>query len=51
MSENRGNRREVVGVVISDKMDKTITVRIAYTAQHPVFKKTIKKFTKFKAHD
>lgn len=39
------------GNVISDKMDKTVVVAVTRTTQHPVYKKTIKKIVKFKAHD
>jgi len=39
------------GVVVSDKMDKTVVVAVTRLTQHPVYKKTIKKITKFKAHD
>lgn len=43
--------RERIGVVLSDKMNKTIVVKVERTTAHPIFKKTIKKFAKFKAHD
>jgi small subunit ribosomal protein S17 len=39
------------GEVISDKMDKTVVVAVTRTFQHPLYKKTVKKITKFKAHD
>ncbi len=39
------------GQVVSDKMEKTVVVAVTRTFQHPVYKKTIKKITKFKAHD
>lgn len=39
------------GKVISDKMDKTVVVAIERLTQHPQYKKTIRKITKFKAHD
>jgi len=39
------------GNVVSDKMDKTVVVAVTRITQHPVYKKTIKKITKFKAHD
>ncbi len=39
------------GDVISDKMDKTVVVAVTRLTQHPLYKKTIKKITKFKAHD
>ncbi len=39
------------GEVISDRMDKTVVVAVKRLSQHPVYKKTIKKVTKFKAHN
>ncbi len=39
------------GKVVSDKMDKTVVVAVTRTFQHPLYKKTVKKITKFKAHD
>ncbi len=47
----RNNRKERVGIVVSDKMDKTIVVAIKDKAKHPLYKKTINKTTKLKAHD
>ena len=48
---DRNLRKEYVGKVISDKMDKTIVVEIRTTREHPKYKKRIKYSTKFKAHD
>jgi small subunit ribosomal protein S17 len=39
------------GKVISNKMDKTVVVAVTRTYQHSVYKKTVKKVSKFKAHD
>lgn len=39
------------GNVVSDKMDKTVVVAVTRTFQHPLYKKTVRKITKFKAHD
>jgi small subunit ribosomal protein S17 len=39
------------GEVISSKMDKTVVVAVTRLFQHPVYKKTVKRVTKFKAHD
>lgn len=39
------------GEVVSDKMDKTITVKVYRTLKHPLIGKTIKRFKKYKAHD
>jgi len=50
MSE-RGNRKTLVGVVISDKMDKTVVVKVDQLVKHPVYNKYIKRSTKYKAHD
>lgn len=52
MSENeRAFRKTRVGTVVSDKMDKTIVVAIEDSVQHKLYKKTIKRTTKLKAHD
>ncbi|MBN2366783.1 MAG: 30S ribosomal protein S17 [Calditrichaeota bacterium] len=47
----RGNRKTRIGVVVSDKMDKTAVVAVERVVQHPVYKKFIKRTTKFKVHD
>jgi small subunit ribosomal protein S17 len=47
----RGNRKTRVGVVSSSKMDKTIVVEITTLKQHPLYGRTVKRSTKFKAHD
>jgi small subunit ribosomal protein S17 len=39
------------GKIVNDKMDKTVIVAVTRFFQHPVYKKTVKKVTKFKAHD
>jgi small subunit ribosomal protein S17 len=39
------------GKVVSDKMDKTVVVAITRLFQHPRYKKTVKRVTRFKAHD
>ena len=44
-------RKEVVGEVISDKMEKTIVVEVARRVRHPKYKKVITKYKKFYAHD
>ncbi|MDP8261155.1 MAG: 30S ribosomal protein S17 [Candidatus Kappaea frigidicola] len=51
MQTKRGAKKERVGVVVSDKMDKTIVVRIERVTKHSLYNKVIKKFLKFKAHD
>src|SRR3954454_8164169 len=40
-----------VGRVVSDKMDKTVIVAVEYTRQHPLYKKAMKRTSKFAAHD
>lgn len=50
MSE-RNLRKTRVGMVVSDKMDKTIVVAIKDNVRHPLYKKIIKRTTKLKAHD
>ncbi len=47
----RGNRKVRIGNVVSDKMDKTVVVAVETFVTHPLYKKQIKKTTKFKAHD
>jgi small subunit ribosomal protein S17 len=47
----RGVRREKVGIVVSDKMDKTIKVEVARRVTHPKYKKTMNRTSVFKAHD
>ena len=47
----RNLRKERVGLVISDKMDKTVVVAIEQKAKHPLYKKTITTTKKVKAHD
>lgn len=47
----RNLRKTRVGRVVSDKMDKTIVVAIEDRVKHPVYKKTIKRTIKLKAHD
>ena len=46
-----GKRKEFVGIVTSDKMQKTIIVRIMQRRKHPKYGRLIKKYTKFKVHD
>ena len=47
----RNLRKIRVGVVTSDKMDKTITVAVERKVKHPIYGKFVKKTTKFHAHD
>lgn len=49
--KNRGNSRQIQGTVTSDKMDKTVVVLVERIVQHKLYKKYVKKHTKFAAHD
>ena len=52
MTENtRAFRKTRIGQVVSDKMDKTIVVAIEDSVRHPLYKKTMKRTYKLKAHD
>ncbi len=48
---DRGLRKSRVGVVVSDRMDKSVIVEVIRTVQHPLYKKYIRKRTRFMAHD
>ncbi len=47
----RGHRKERTGIVVSDKMEKTIVVKVASQARHPEYKRIIHYAKKFKVHD
>lgn len=47
----RSLRKSRIGVVVSDKMDKTIVVAVVRKVKHPLYKKYITRTNKFKAHD
>lgn len=47
----RNQRRTITGLVVSDKMDKTISVEITKSVKHPIYKKFITRSKKVKAHD
>ena len=47
----RNLRKSRVGLVVSDKMDKTITVAVVQKVKHPLYGKTVNKTKKFMAHD
>lgn len=49
--KEKSRRKTLVGVVTSDKMQKTITVTVTRLVQHPLYKKTIKKRKKYLVHD
>lgn len=50
MSE-RGSRRSVTGIVVSDKMDKTVTVSVRRRLRHPLYRKFVTRSKKYHAHD
>ena len=49
--ETRGARKKLVGTVTSDKMDKTVVVRVERLVPHDVYKKYVRRRVTFKAHD
>lgn len=51
MIKERGNKKTRVGVVVSDKMDKTVVVKVDSIVKHPTYKKYIKRHVTCKAHD
>ena len=50
-AEQRGQRKTMEGVVVSDKMDKTRVVRVTRTVRHPFYLKVMTKSSKFHVHD
>jgi len=51
MEEMRNDRRRRIGIVVSNKMDKTVVVEVMSQEKHPLYKKFVKKTKKYKAHD
>ncbi len=51
MSEERNLRKTRIGIVVSDKMDKSIVVAVQDHVKHPLYKKVVKSTYKLKAHD
>ena len=51
VGEGRGFRKTREGLVVSDKMDKTVVVAVEDRVQHPLYGKTIRRTQKYKAHD
>lgn len=47
----RDRRKQLVGLVVSDKMDKTVVVRVERTVRHPRYGKVMRRSKKYKAHD
>ncbi len=50
-ARQRGARQELVGVVTSAKMDKTIVVQVTRTSQHPLYRRVVRSTKKYYAHD
>jgi len=48
---HRGNKRTIKGIVVSNKMDKTIVVRAESLVKHAAFHKYLRRYVKYKAHD
>ena len=46
-----GTRKQFIGEVVSDKMQKTAVVRVTFIAKHPKYGRVVKHYKKFKAHD
>jgi len=51
MSERSGTKPTREGLVVSDRMDKTVVVEVERTTRHPIYGKVLRRNTKFKAHD
>ena len=51
MNQNRGEKRTLQGVVSSDKMEKSVRVRVTRMVKHPRYKKFVKRFANYLAHD
>ncbi|MDD7543957.1 MAG: 30S ribosomal protein S17 [Peptoniphilaceae bacterium] len=49
--ERATKRRTAIGIVVSDKMDKTIVVEVATRVKHPLYEKMVKRTMRLKAHD
>ncbi len=49
--KERGNRRTLEGTVVSNKMDKTVVVRVERIVKHPMYKKYVRRQSRFMAHD
>ena len=51
VSETRGQRKVRIGTVVSNKMDKTVTVKVERVMQHPLYRKVVRRSKKYMAHD
>ena len=47
----RGNRKENIGIVVSNKMEKTVTVEVSRKMRHPKYQKVVERSKKYYAHD
>ena len=50
-TQDRSRRKVREGIVISDKMDKTLVVQVRHLVQHPLYKRVMKRTSNFKVHD
>jgi small subunit ribosomal protein S17 len=51
MENIQNNKKELMGLIVSDKMDKSVVVRVERFIQHKVYKKFIRRYKKYHAHD
>ena len=51
METIKKNKKELIGLIVSDKMDKSVVVRVERFVQHKMYKKFIKRYKKYQAHD
>jgi small subunit ribosomal protein S17 len=51
MENTQKNKKELIGLIVSDKMDKSVVVQVERFVQHSVYKKFIKRYKKYHAHD
>lgn len=50
-ASSKGRKKVLTGVVVSDKMDKTVVVRVERRVRHPLYKKYVRRHKKYYAHD
>jgi len=51
MTEKKRNKKNLQGMVVSDKMDKTVVVTVQRSTQHPLYHKIVRRDKRYKAHD
>ena len=51
MENKQSNKRELMGLIVSDRMDKSVVVQVERFVQHKIYKKYIKRYKKYHAHD